>query len=877
MPQIDRDRWLVLEPWLDQALELPPEARNQWLDELSISSPDIAADVGALLERDAAADRAGFLLQPSDAGPVGMEVGAWTVDRSLGQGGMASVWLAHRTDGRYEGQAAVKFLNLALLGSTGAERFRREGSVLARLTHPGIARLLDAGVNNGQPYLILEYVDGCRIDDYVAAGNLGRDDIVRLFLQVLSAVEHAHANLIVHRDLKPSNILVTADGTVKLLDFGIAKLLDSEEAGTRPPLTLDGNAFTPAFAAPEQLQGSTITTVTDVYALGVLLHLLLSGRHPTIDTNYTPIDALRAVLEREPEPLGMGDLDSVLGMALRKEPLERYQSVAAFADDLQRYLQQKPVKARPDSASYRAARFLRRHRAGVLVATAILLSLVAATVFSVMQMREARQQRDIAVQQRQRADRQLEFESLLMSQVGEEPITMRQILDRARGVIERQYAGDPALLPALLQLSQGYSDLGDVKTQETILRDAEKLASTSEVPGQLAEVRCHMSDNQRNQGKYAEVKVLLDGADSLLRANPDPNTQAFCLVQRSLLLSEASPDGDAVGVARQALAIKERQGETGDQAYSEMLTILADALLHRGQAREALATYRSVLTKVDSAGRSGTMAGIIAQHNTGLVLIELGELAEAERLLHSALVQAAAADGWDFVHFQPLIHYSETALVMGHADSAARYFDMVVVQARRDTNEYWEVRGLFGLARAQIQLGRLTEARRSLAEFRAARARIPKMNSTDDQVPDANTLEGLLACADGDNVTGHQFFMKVLQSNGYFEGKRKKRLRPVVILAAETALLTGNADSARMLAKDAHDIAALDSLTETRSSRVGEANLVVGRAMLASGDTTGARKVLQEALVALEFGAGPQYDRSRQAKALLQELGASPS
>ena len=202
------------------------------------------------------------------------------------------------------------------------------------------------------------------------------------------------------------------------------------------------------------------------------------------------------------------------------------------------------MSARPHSAAYRAGKFLRRHRAAVALAAVVVAGLLVATGFSLLQMREARRQRDIAVQQRQRADMQLEFESLLMSQVSDAPVTMRQILDNARGVVERQYAGKPAILPALLQLAQGYSDLGDIKAQAAILVDAEKVASASGDAAQLAEVRCHMSDNQRNQGRYDEVKVLLDGADSLLRAAPDPNTEAFCLVQRSLLLSEASPDGD---------------------------------------------------------------------------------------------------------------------------------------------------------------------------------------------------------------------------------------------------------------------------------------------------------------------------------------------
>ena len=877
MPHLNRERWLELEPWLDRALELAPDERGKWLDELSISSPDIAADLGSLLEREARADQAGFLAEPLDAAPLAMAVGAWTIDRSLGQGGMASVWLAHRTDGRYEGQAAVKFLNLALMGATGSERFRREGSVLARLAHPGIARLLDAGVHGGQPYLILEYVDGRRIDTYVTEEKLGPRETVRLFLQVLSAVEHAHASLIVHRDIKPSNILVTGDGTVKLLDFGIAKLLDVEMPGARPQLTQEGgNAFTPGFAAPEQLQGLPVTTVTDVYSLGVLLYVLLSGRHPTIEDTHTPIDAIRAVLEREPQRLGLGDLDSILAKALGKGPEDRYQSVVALADDLQRYLDRRPVKARPAAISYRVARFLRRNRIAVAVAIVMIGSLLAATVFSIAQMRDARRQRDVAVRQRQRADAQLAFESLLMSQVGESPVTMRQILDRAREVLELQYAGDARLLPALLELAQGYSDLGELKSNEQVLQRAESLAVTEGAPIQLAEVRCRIADNLRNQGKYDEATRVLDDADSLLRASPDPRAQAVCLINRSFLYTE-STDSDAVGLARRAIAIKDSLGETGDASYHDMLSALASALEARGQERQALGLYRRVVANLDSTGRSGTMGAASTVHNMALVLVDLGELVEAEQLLHRTLVQAAVANGWTFVHWQPLIHYAETALAMNHADSATKYFSRVVTQARSDSNDYWEIRGLFGLARAQVQQGRLVEARKSLKLFRAARARLPKMNATDDQVPDANTLEAWIAFSSGDAAKAHWYFMEALHTNGYFEGKRKGRLRQVVIMAGETALQLGSADSAITFARQAHDIAAVDSLTELRSARVGEANLLGGRALLATGDTAGARIALRNARVALQHGAGEDFPRTQQAETVLQALATGPS
>src|SRR3954471_23159859 len=245
MPVIDRQRWTLLEPLLDKALELTPDELRPWLAELSASSPDVAAGLNALLTDDLSATRDGFLTRPLDLTLEGLEIGAYTLERPLGHGGMGSVWLARRTDGRFEGQAAGKLLNLSLLSNAGQERFRREGSMLARLEHPGIARLLDAGVSRGgQPYLVLEYVDGERLDAFAIENNLSQEDKIRLFLRVLEAVGHAHSNLVVHRDLKPSNILVKADGSVKLLDFGIAKLAGDELNATA--ITLDGaRVFTP--------------------------------------------------------------------------------------------------------------------------------------------------------------------------------------------------------------------------------------------------------------------------------------------------------------------------------------------------------------------------------------------------------------------------------------------------------------------------------------------------------------------------------------------------------------------------------------------------------------------------------------------------------
>ncbi|MBK5188901.1 MAG: serine/threonine protein kinase, partial [Gemmatimonadaceae bacterium] len=373
MASLDPDRWRELSPLVDRMLDLTESDRESWLEELRTDSPELAAELSSLMASDSAADARAFLDTPPNVTLSGIELGAYTLERPLGSGGMGSVWLARRTDGRFEGCAAVKLLNLALVTPTGQARFRREGSVLARLTHPGIARLLDAGVSaGGQPYLVLEYIDGQRIDDYAAEKALSRDARIRLFLQVLDAVGSAHANLIVHRDLKPSNILVTNDGVVKLLDFGIAKLLDTNSVD-RAALTADGaRALTPDFATPEQLQGAAITTATDVYALGVLLYILLTGRHP----RPLSADNIRASFEAEPPKVHPADLDTILGKALRRDAHERYQTVAAFADDLARFLRHEPVSARRASLAYRVRKLVRRNRAGVAAVAAVAAALI---------------------------------------------------------------------------------------------------------------------------------------------------------------------------------------------------------------------------------------------------------------------------------------------------------------------------------------------------------------------------------------------------------------------------------------------------------------------------------------------------------------------
>src|SRR5580700_2530456 len=308
MRTLSPERWQIVSPYLDQALAMTDEAQAAWLLSLREQNPELAAELAALLDEHRSLVQEGFLEKGSPGwsnapGLAGQSIGPYTLISQIGQGGMGSVWLGQRSDGRFERRVAVKFVNLALAGKGGEERFKREGSILGRLAHEHIAELVDAGVSAaGQAYLVLEYVQGDPIDQYCDQHKLDLEARVRLFLDVLAAVAHAHANLIVHRDIKPSNVLVTTGGEAKLLDFGIAKLLaDDASPAAATQLTLEGGGgLTPQFAAPEQVTGRVITTATDVYSLGVLLYLLLTGQHPAGPGPQSPAELVKAVLELEP-------------------------------------------------------------------------------------------------------------------------------------------------------------------------------------------------------------------------------------------------------------------------------------------------------------------------------------------------------------------------------------------------------------------------------------------------------------------------------------------------------------------------------------------------------------------------------------------------
>jgi len=708
MSTFSPEQWRILGPYLEQALEMGDRERAGWLASIRERDSTLAAQLASLLDEHERLSQEGFL-ENSPAAPTngpglaGQTIGAYTLLSQIGQGGMGSVWLAERSDGRFDRRVAVKFLNIALLGQGGEERFKREGRILGRLAHPHIAELVDAGVSpSGPPYLVLEYVEGDHIDRYCDDHRLEVEARLRLFLDVAGAVAHAHANLIVHRDLKPSNVLVSKDNQVKLLDFGIAKLLEGEgQEGEATLLTVQGGrAMTPEYAAPEQVTGAPVTTATDVYALGVLLYVLLTGQHPAGDGPHSPADLVKAIVDTEPRRLSdivtsskadgetttanaarrtatpdklrrllRGDIDTIVAKALKKNPQERYSSVTAFADDIARYLKHEPISARPDTVAYRASKFLRRHRVPV-AATVLVIVGLSAGLFEVNRERVIAQRR--FDQLRRLSNKVFALDEEIRGVPGTTE-AREQLVNASLEYLERLAADAPQDLDLAEEVAEGLErvasiqgvpteqSLGHFEQAEQTLKKADGLAEMvlASRPGnrralytsaRIAHARMVLAnDEQRRDDTLAFAQKTTKQLDDFLaqsRVTEDEQMNAASFYGNvSLAYRGLHRRSDAVLYARKAVELQ-RTVRGGSPYLGASLAMLATVLRDQGDLEAALDAIREARAIAEKPHGRDEMVRMLTLHGVlywqGMLLgeadgVNLGRPEEAEEPLQKAV------------------------------------------------------------------------------------------------------------------------------------------------------------------------------------------------------------------------------------------------
>ena len=667
---MDVARWTQIQTLFDAALERPPDEREAFLRATCADAPDLFAEVRSLLAADADAHpmldslALDALALPPDLLPEGIlpaegeRVGPYRIVRPLGRGGMGAVFLAERADGQFEQQVALKLIHSGAASTQIVRRFQGERQILARLNHPHIARLFDGGLtDDGRPYFAMEYIDGEPLDRYCDARDASVDERIRLLRTVCDAVQYAHRRLVVHRDLKPSNILVTDDGTVKLLDFGIAKMLTGEDdALVDPGLTQTGHAvMTPAYAAPEQVRHAPVTTATDVYTLGVVLYELLAGERPFDLTGRSPAEIERIVGEEPPAPPSavaptrrqralLGDLDTICLKALRKEPERRYASAEQLADDLEHHLDGRPVTAQPDTVGYRTRKFVQRHRASVTAATLVVLLIAALVGFYTTRLA---QERDRARLEAATATLVSDFLQGLFAvsdpgESGGEDLTARAVLDQGAERIEHELADQPVVQARMMHvMGEVYQSLGAFDAAAPLLERALALRRESLDAGHLdiASSLNSLAVLRQETGQYAAADSLFRAALALQEKGlgPDDPAVAATLHNWGTLLHVQGQYERAESLFQRALTIRTVQFGAADPRTAATLNERATLHFDQDDLGGAETLYRQAL-EVRRQHFEGDHPDVAASlNNLAMVLRHKSQFDEAEALYREAL------------------------------------------------------------------------------------------------------------------------------------------------------------------------------------------------------------------------------------------------
>jgi serine/threonine-protein kinase len=929
---VDRGRWLAASPYLSEALDLPLDRRDAWLQDLAATQPAIAMYVRRLLDRQTDtldSFLSGQALLPGEPSysNQGEVIGNYRVLRELGSGGMAVVYLAERADGHFEQRVALKILHFGADSAEARRHFAQERQILASLNHRSIARLIDGGITSaGLPYLAMEYIEGTSINEFCDRRCASLAERLRLFLQVADAVQYAHHRLIVHRDLKPSNIVVTPEGAVKLLDFGIAKLLDPDGFIHAAPPTRDAvRLLTPEYASPEQIRGDAITTATDVHQLGRLLYELLTGRSPYPVRGRNSLASLRTILECEPRrpsaaisgaettaeeqasldriasarhltPQRLrqglrGDLDAILLKALHREPQRRYASVAQFADDVERYLQRQPVSAHDGVLFYRTGKFLRRHVAAVALTALVLSSFVLLIAWYTTQLAG---ERDRAAAEAQRASAEAQRarrEAATAAQmsdflgsvfrgsrttVARADTTARELLDRGAERIEAELADQPAMQARLLNV------IGNVYAQYDLRDKARALAERA--------LRLNLQEFGPGSLEVAASQFVLAGIvrdRGQLPAGQQLLEEVLRVRERKLgMLHPATADtlqALAENLYRQGHKLEAvRAGERAVQIYAGTVSpyderavnakiTLASALVRSGQLVRARSKYQEVLPLVEhSLGpEHRTLAAVLTNlANTKLQLEDYDGVAQQLQRALGILQGLYAPDHSDIqVVLSSLgrFYYST-----GRIRESMRLFEQIIATSRNGGSARRPLE-----ATAQELLGQLL---RDVGNFEAAHVHIQAATDIWREFPGESRLryaisladQGLLLLDEGNPTRATQPLEEAMAIARKLLPQDDNDLASLLVIHGTLLVRTGKAAASEATLREALSI--YSQVLPATHREVAAANSALAEALLAQGRLDEAEKLLtaSEALLAKQLNAARR--RSLQRLIRLYEL-----
>lgn len=774
--------WTTLSKLLDEALDLEPPARAVWFERLSATQPEIAPSVRKLLAAHASSETADVLARlptlalgsdpavRSASLTPGDRIGPYRLKREIGTGGMADVWLAERADGAFARDVALKLPMIQRLRRDLALRFARERDILARLEHPNIARLYDAGIaSDGLPYLAMEYVDGRPITEYCDSHRLGVPQRLRLFAQVLDAVQYAHASLVIHRDIKPSNILVSASGDVRLLDFGIAKLLVDDDTALETQLTqMSGRALTPDYASPEQIKGEPLTIATDVYSLGVVLYELLAGSRPYrlklksiahLEQAIVTADPQRPsalVTERAAQSHGLskerlarsltGDLDAITLKALEKIPKQRYATIGSFAEDLHRHLSGRPIHARRASWAYRAQKYVVRNKLPVGAVISTVAALVAGVVIALWQATEARTQALAAQREANALSVVSSFMLEAFSKVAAAPSIaksggqeiMSETLKAALASTQARHGSEPKALAAVYGTASSMFVYiqRQPEAMDAALKQLQYLKDASEPTPLIAGAYRQIAlSHYRKQEYDAAIEKLQSGIDVL----GSDRSAAVRLVRGHVLrlLANVYETQGRLSLSQQTLEKAREQFEPDlqltNQYYGAALLDLARVKAMRGEEADALSLIektRSVFVKLPGL-RDSEWGGL--EHITGSTALQLGQYERAEVAFKKsaefygrefgrdgpnaagidALIAAAALRRGNFVEAEQLLARSEK----------------VFRRRTDDSNQVLAVRTQLSFAELYLETGDLKRTDEMLKELRTRKIPQPLLHA----------------------------------------------------------------------------------------------------------------------------------------------------